>query len=58
MIEKSMSALNEAVEGGMYFKDICIIPPDITVADGSLFLRIGKKNKFKFLPHPGIRTTQ
>lgn len=43
MIEKSMSALNEAVEGGMYFKDICIIPPDITVADGSLFLRIGKK---------------
>lgn len=43
MIERSISALAEAVEDGADFKDICIMPPDITVSKGSLYLRIGKK---------------
>ena len=43
MIERSMTALAEAIESGSDFKDICIMPPDITVSKGSVFLRIGKK---------------
>ncbi len=43
MHDRSSSALAEARENGGNFNDICIMPPDLTVSNGSLFLRIGKK---------------
>ncbi|NLZ26362.1 MAG: MBL fold metallo-hydrolase [Chloroflexi bacterium] len=52
MVERSTSALAEAIEGGADFKDICIMPPDITVSNGSLFLRIGKK-QIQIFSSPG-----
>lgn len=43
MVEKSTSALAEAVKENSFFRDICISPPQITFSSGALSLRIGKK---------------
>ncbi len=43
MIEKSTSALAEAVQENSFFRDICISPPQVTFGSGTLSLRIGKK---------------
>jgi glyoxylase-like metal-dependent hydrolase (beta-lactamase superfamily II) len=43
MLEKSTSALAEAVKENSLFRDICISPPQVTFSSGALTLRIGKK---------------
>ena len=43
MVEKSSSALAEAGKDNPYFRNIKIVPPHITFDEGSLPLRVGKK---------------
>lgn len=52
MITKSSSALAEAGHNNPLFKDVCIVPPQITFPDGSITLRVGKKQLHIF-PTPG-----
>ncbi|MGV8050374.1 MAG: MBL fold metallo-hydrolase [Anaerolineaceae bacterium] len=43
MLSKSSSALTEAGHDNPLFKDVCIVPPQITFSEGSISLRVGKK---------------
>jgi len=43
MLEKSTSALAEAVKENSLFREICISAPQVTFSSGALTLRIGKK---------------
>lgn len=43
MLDKSASALAEAGVDNPFFKDISIVPPQITFKSGSIHLRVGKK---------------
>jgi len=43
MLTKSRSALEEAGQDNPYFREISIIAPHITFAEGSISLRVGKK---------------
>lgn len=43
MLEKSTSALAEAVKENSLFREICISAPHVTFSSGALTLRIGKK---------------
>lgn len=52
MLESSPSALAEAGQDNPLFKDVCIIPPQITFSSGFLNLRVGKKQLHIF-PTPG-----
>ena len=49
MLEKSTSALAEAVQENSFFRDICISAPQVTFSSGALSLRIGKKQLQIFL---------
>jgi glyoxylase-like metal-dependent hydrolase (beta-lactamase superfamily II) len=52
MLEKSNSALAEANKENALFKNIRIIPPQITFDEGSLTLRVGKK-QLRLFSTPG-----
>lgn len=52
MIEKSSSALAEASKDTPLFKNIKIVPPHITFDEGSLTLRVGKK-QLRIFSTPG-----
>lgn len=52
MLNRSQSALAEAGKNNPLFRSLCIQEPQITIAQGSLFLRIGKKH-LKVFPTPG-----
>jgi glyoxylase-like metal-dependent hydrolase (beta-lactamase superfamily II) len=43
MLNKSQSAMAEAGKDDSFFRNLCIKEPQITIAEGSLYLRIGKK---------------
>jgi cyclase len=52
MLTKSKSALAEAGEVNPLFKEIEIVPPQITFSSGEIYLRVGKKQICIF-PTPG-----
>lgn len=52
MLTKSKSALAEAGETNLLFKEIEIIPPQITFTSGQVYLRVGKK-QVSIFPTPG-----
>ncbi len=52
MLKKSQTALAEAEKDDPLFRNLCIKEPQITIAEGSLFLRIGKK-QIKVFATPG-----
>lgn len=52
MLERSATALAEAGQDNPLFKDICISPPQLTFSQGSLMLRVGKK-QLQLFPTPG-----
>ena len=52
MLSRSQSALAEAGKENPLFRSLCIKEPQITIAQGSLFIRIGKKH-IKVFSTPG-----
>lgn len=52
MLSRSQTALDEAGKDDPLFRSLCIQEPQITVSEGSLFLRIGKKH-LKIFSTPG-----
>lgn len=52
MLSRSQSALAEAGKDNPLFRNLCIKEPQITIAQGSLYLRIGKKH-IKVFSTPG-----
>ena len=52
MLERSQSALAEAVKDDPLFRNLCIQEPSITINKGSLYIKIGKK-QIKIFSTPG-----
>ncbi|HBO34556.1 MAG TPA: hypothetical protein DD636_07460 [Anaerolineaceae bacterium] len=52
MLSRSQSALVEAGKDNPLFRSLCIKEPQITIAQGSLYIRIGKKH-IKIFSTPG-----
>lgn len=52
MLDRSQSALAEAGKENPLFRSLCIKEPQITIAQGSLYLRLGKKH-IKIFSTPG-----
>lgn len=52
MLTRSQSAMAEAGKDNPLFRSLCIKEPQITIAEGSLYLRIGKKH-LKVFSTPG-----
>ena len=52
MLEKGQTALEAARRQNPAFKQVKLLPPHLTFSDGSLSLRVGKKNLILF-PTPG-----
>ena len=52
MLSRSQTALDEAGKDNPLFRSLCIQEPQITLAKGSLFLRVGKKH-IKVFATPG-----
>ncbi len=52
MVTRSSSALAEAGQTSQFYRELDIIPPHITFSEGSLNLRVGKK-QLQIFPTPG-----
>jgi glyoxylase-like metal-dependent hydrolase (beta-lactamase superfamily II) len=52
MVTRSSSALAEAGETSQFYRNLDIIPPHITLSEGTLGLRVGKK-QLQIFPTPG-----